>query len=44
MSYYLKWAISTFRLVHSTIKEITQIFTHMCYSKFSNAGKDINDI
>nr|WP_275299627.1 hypothetical protein [Clostridium sp. YIM B02506] len=40
----MKWAISTFRLVHSTIKEITQILTHMCYSKFSNAGKDINDI
>ncbi|WP_084765088.1 hypothetical protein [Clostridium intestinale] len=42
MSYYLKWSFSTFRFVHSTIKEITQIHTHMCYSKFSNGIKDIN--
>ena len=35
-SEYLDWAIPAFRLVHSKVKEDTQIHTHMCYSEFTD--------
>lgn len=41
-SEYLDWAIPAFRLVHSGVKEETQIHTHMCYSQFSDIIKDID--
>jgi 5-methyltetrahydropteroyltriglutamate--homocysteine methyltransferase len=33
---YLKWAVSTFRLATSGVKDETQIHTHMCYSEFGD--------
>ncbi|MDF7670735.1 5-methyltetrahydropteroyltriglutamate--homocysteine S-methyltransferase [Orbaceae bacterium ESL0721] len=41
-SEYLDWAIPAFRLVHSKVKEDTQIHTHMCYSEFADIIKDID--
>ncbi|WP_293441992.1 5-methyltetrahydropteroyltriglutamate--homocysteine S-methyltransferase [Persephonella sp.] len=32
---YLNWAVKAFRLTHNTVKETTQIHTHMCYSEFN---------
>jgi len=32
---YLNWAVTSFRLTHNTVKETTQIHTHMCYSEFN---------
>ena len=32
---YLNWAVKSFRLTHNTVKETTQIHTHMCYSEFN---------
>lgn len=39
---YLDWAIPAFNLVHSGVKEETQIHTHMCYSEFSDILKEID--
>ncbi|KAA6230126.1 5-methyltetrahydropteroyltriglutamate--homocysteine S-methyltransferase [Campylobacter sp. LR264d] len=39
---YLDWAIPAFNLVHSGVKESTQIHTHMCYSEFSDILKEID--
>lgn len=39
---YLDWAIPAFNLVHSGVKEQTQIHTHMCYSEFSDILKEID--
>ncbi len=39
---YLDWAISAFRLVHSGVKAVTQIHTHMCYSEFQDILEDID--
>lgn len=33
---YLKWAIDSFRLASSGVKDETQIHTHMCYSEFNS--------
>ncbi|MBU5669411.1 5-methyltetrahydropteroyltriglutamate--homocysteine S-methyltransferase [Peptoniphilus sp. MSJ-1] len=41
---YLAWAIPAFRLVHSGVKEDTQIHTHMCYSEFTDIIKAIDDM
>lgn len=41
---YLDWAIKAFNLVHSGVKETTQIHTHMCYSEFENIVKDIDNM
>ena len=41
---YLDWAIKAFNLVHSGVKETTQIHTHMCYSEFENIIKDIDNM
>ena len=32
---YLNWAVKAFRLTNNTVKETTQIHTHMCYSEFN---------
>lgn len=41
---YLDWAIPAFRLCHSSVKETTQIHTHMCYSEFADIIKDIDNM
>ncbi|MCX2682558.1 5-methyltetrahydropteroyltriglutamate--homocysteine S-methyltransferase [Campylobacter sp. MIT 21-1685] len=41
-SEYLDWAIPAFNLVHSGVKEQTQIHTHMCYSEFDDILKEID--
>lgn len=43
-SEYLDWAISAFRLCHSSVKPETQIHTHMCYSEFNDIIKDIDNM
>lgn len=39
---YMDWAISAFRLVHSSVRPETQIHTHMCYSEFEDIIKYID--
>lgn len=41
---YLDWAIKSFNIVHSGVKETTQIHTHMCYSEFEAIVKDIDNM
>ncbi|MFT8887836.1 MAG: 5-methyltetrahydropteroyltriglutamate--homocysteine S-methyltransferase [Ethanoligenens sp.] len=41
---YLDWAIPAFRLVHASVKAETQIHTHMCYSRFEDIIRDIDDM
>ncbi len=38
---HLKWAIDSFRLASSGVKDETQIHTHMCYSEFNDIITDI---
>ncbi|HLF18348.1 MAG TPA: 5-methyltetrahydropteroyltriglutamate--homocysteine S-methyltransferase [Candidatus Omnitrophota bacterium] len=38
---YLKWAVDSFRLSSSGVKDETQIHTHMCYSEFNDIIKSI---
>ncbi|NPA72429.1 MAG: 5-methyltetrahydropteroyltriglutamate--homocysteine S-methyltransferase, partial [Gammaproteobacteria bacterium] len=33
---YLRWAVDSFRLTTSGVKDTTQIHTHMCYSEFND--------
>ena len=33
---YLEWAVGSFRLASSGVRDETQIHTHMCYSEFNN--------
>lgn len=33
--YYLNWAVKSFRIATSQVKDTTQIHTHMCYSEFN---------
>lgn len=33
---YLDWAVRAFRLVTSSVRDTTQIHTHMCYSEFQD--------
>uniref|UniRef100_Q31DK1 5-methyltetrahydropteroyltriglutamate--homocysteine methyltransferase n=1 Tax=Hydrogenovibrio crunogenus (strain DSM 25203 / XCL-2) TaxID=317025 RepID=Q31DK1_HYDCU len=33
---YLRWAVNSFRLTTSGVKDSTQIHTHMCYSEFND--------
>ncbi|AEO07863.1 5-methyltetrahydropteroyltriglutamate--homocysteine S-methyltransferase [Buchnera aphidicola] len=33
---YLSWAVKTFQLSSSSVKNTTQIHTHMCYSEFND--------
>jgi len=39
---YLAYAIDSFCLVHSKVKNTTQIHTHMCYSEFKDIMKAIS--
>lgn len=34
--HYLEWAVDSFRLAASGVKDVTQIHTHMCYSEFND--------
>ncbi|RRD40428.1 5-methyltetrahydropteroyltriglutamate--homocysteine S-methyltransferase [Leptotrichia sp. OH3620_COT-345] len=43
-SEYLDWALKSFRLCHSGVKEKTQIHTHMCYSQFEDIIRDIDNM
>lgn len=38
---YLDWAINAFKLTVSTVKDTTQIHTHMCYSEFDSIMFDL---
>ncbi len=33
---YLKWAVNSFKITTSGVKDTTQIHTHMCYSEFND--------
>jgi 5-methyltetrahydropteroyltriglutamate--homocysteine methyltransferase len=33
---YLDWAVESFRIASTDVKDSTQIHTHMCYSEFNN--------
>ena len=33
---YLEWAVNSFRIASSGVKDSTQIHTHMCYSEFND--------
>jgi 5-methyltetrahydropteroyltriglutamate--homocysteine methyltransferase len=41
---YLKWAVDSFRITASGVKDSTQIHTHMCYSEFNDIIKSIGDM
>ncbi len=41
---YLLWAIGSFRLATSSVKDSTQIHTHMCYSEFNRILRAIADM
>ncbi|WP_297323593.1 5-methyltetrahydropteroyltriglutamate--homocysteine S-methyltransferase [uncultured Bartonella sp.] len=42
--YYLGWAVECFRLCQNTVKDSTQIHTHMCYSEFNDIISAIADM
>ncbi|XP_022729943.1 5-methyltetrahydropteroyltriglutamate--homocysteine methyltransferase-like [Durio zibethinus] len=35
-SFYLEWAVHSFRITNCDVKDTTQIHTHMCYSNFND--------
>jgi 5-methyltetrahydropteroyltriglutamate--homocysteine methyltransferase len=41
---YLKWAVESFKISSSGIKDTTQIHTHMCYSEFNDIINSIADL
>jgi 5-methyltetrahydropteroyltriglutamate--homocysteine methyltransferase len=41
---YLDWAVDSFRLCSSGVKDDTQIHTHMCYSEFNDMISSIADM
>jgi 5-methyltetrahydropteroyltriglutamate--homocysteine methyltransferase len=41
---YLSWAIKSFRVASSGVKDETQIHTHMCYCEFNDIIKSIADM
>lgn len=41
---YLKWAVESFRLSSSGVRDETQIHTHMCYSEFNDIIDAIADM
>ena len=41
---YLEWAVDSFRLCSSGVKDATQIHTHMCYSEFNDMISSIADM
>lgn len=43
-AYYLEWAVECFRLTQSTVKDTTEIHTHMCYCEFNDIITAIADM
>lgn len=41
---YLTWAVESFRITASGVKDETQIHTHMCYSEFNDIIKAVADM
>ncbi|KGA96796.1 5-methyltetrahydropteroyltriglutamate--homocysteine methyltransferase [Alkalihalobacillus alcalophilus ATCC 27647 = CGMCC 1.3604] len=41
---YLNWAVEAFRISTATVKDSTQIHTHMCYSDFRTIIHSISDL
>ncbi|CAL4317850.1 5-methyltetrahydropteroyltriglutamate--homocysteine methyltransferase [Buchnera aphidicola (Chaitophorus sp. 3695)] len=41
---YLDWAINSFKLTVSDVKDSTQIHTHMCYCEFNDIIQSISDL
>ncbi|MGH6635502.1 MAG: 5-methyltetrahydropteroyltriglutamate--homocysteine S-methyltransferase, partial [Gammaproteobacteria bacterium] len=41
---YLRWAVDSFRLASSGVRDKTQIHTHMCYSEFNDIIAQIADM
>jgi 5-methyltetrahydropteroyltriglutamate--homocysteine methyltransferase len=41
---YLDWAVYTFRLATSSVRDETQIQTHMCYSEFGDIMRQIQEM
>lgn len=41
---YLRWAVNSFRLTTSGVKNTTQIHTHMCYSEFNDIITSVADM
>ncbi|XP_056171230.1 5-methyltetrahydropteroyltriglutamate--homocysteine methyltransferase-like [Syzygium oleosum] len=43
-SFYLDWAVHSFRITNCGVKDTTQIHTHLCYSHFNNIILSIIDM
>ncbi|KAK1259513.1 5-methyltetrahydropteroyltriglutamate--homocysteine methyltransferase [Acorus gramineus] len=43
-TFYLKWAVHSFRITNCGVKDTTQIHTHMCYSNFNDIISSIIDM
>jgi 5-methyltetrahydropteroyltriglutamate--homocysteine methyltransferase len=41
---YLRWAVESFRLTSSGVRDQTQIHTHMCYAEFNDIMAEIVDM
>ena len=41
---YLRWAVDSFRLASSGVRDRTQIHTHMCYAEFNDIMAEIADM
>ncbi|PIR31842.1 MAG: 5-methyltetrahydropteroyltriglutamate--homocysteine S-methyltransferase, partial [Alphaproteobacteria bacterium CG11_big_fil_rev_8_21_14_0_20_44_7] len=41
---YLKWAVDSFRITASGVRDETQIHTHMCYSEFNDIIASVADM
>lgn len=41
---YLQWAVDSFRITASGVKDETQIHTHMCYSEFNDIIEAVADM
>jgi 5-methyltetrahydropteroyltriglutamate--homocysteine methyltransferase len=42
--HYLDWAVESFRIASSGVRDETQIHTHMCYSEFNDIIRAIGDM
>ncbi|CAA7403964.1 unnamed protein product [Spirodela intermedia] len=43
-AFYLDWAVHSFRITNCSVKDTTQIHTHMCYSNFNDIIHSIIDM
>ncbi|KAK1282251.1 5-methyltetrahydropteroyltriglutamate--homocysteine methyltransferase [Acorus calamus] len=43
-TFYLEWAVHSFRITNCGVKDTTQIHTHMCYSNFNDIISSIIDM